>query len=169
MHASDLTMMLAVLRGAGLANAPAPSKDMATSWAAALDDVRPEDAVAAARLWVKNERWWPTPSDIRAIALDRQGDHPSSSAAWALVQPEVYAKQKPPDVAMLALKDVGGIYAVRTTDNSNRLRDQFMRAYQDRLRDARESVAEAHTTAALDGRGDLAQVAAVVTVREAQP
>lgn len=153
MKTNDIRAMLGLLMAARLANAPAEITDTTiTVWGIALDDVTTEAASTAVKDIIRTEKWFPQPATIRERALDAQGHLLSPEEAWKQVQPSEYARAQPHHVTLAALKDIGGIWAVKTSEKPEKTRESFMQAYAVRLQEAREAIAARNTTDHTNGQ-----------------
>lgn len=82
--------MLAVLKSAW-PDFPMPDPQAQTmAYHMALDDVPCEAAMDAARTWIRTEKWFPKPAEIRAMAIDRLLPMPSGEEAWGEVVREIH-------------------------------------------------------------------------------
>lgn len=106
-----------------------------------LEDVPDEDLEAAALEHQLTSKFFPSPSELRALAVERSLHLPAEYEALSQVEARVvWARQPestrgdPPPIDPLvreALEHVGGYYAFRASDRPAVIRGQFLTYYRE--------------------------------------
>ena len=139
---------------------------LVTAWELALGDVPYPAAEAALGTYLREGRFFPAPTEIRALVLDATGAFPSGGDAWRMVLRRIrgtYPGQPaPPWEVPPAVKEtvdqMGGIHALRMSEHPGADEARFLKLYeQNRLQTAREAdvaaVLEGARVPALAGAG----------------
>lgn len=137
-----LTILRATYHNVKLDNLPAT----VDAWHLALVDAPFALISEAARAWIGTEKWFPTPAELRMLAIEQVGALPTGTEAWALVLAHMRSSGAiggapfagPPEVTQ-AVQAIGGWRVLRSSEEPGRDRTAFLRAYEVyRLRTARE-------------------------------
>lgn len=89
-------------------------------------DLDASEASDAVDEWVATERFFPTISEIREVAAMRRLNAPAPAEAWL----QCHGGQAPKHpLALKALQAIGGQWAVRTSENPEFLRRDFVDTY----------------------------------------
>lgn len=138
MTPNDVTKMLAVLKSVYPHH---PISDAAhEAWNMTMQDVPYDAAMPVIKQWMLTEEWFPTPAAIRKQVYQVLSPLPSASDAWLMVMDRIrntYPGFQAPDwdapkIVQDALKDIGGTWAVRQTDDTSRMEQKFRSAYNER-------------------------------------
>lgn len=116
------------------------------AWHLALADAPFGLMQRAARGWIGTEKWFPTPAELRLLAIDQAGVLPSVPEAWAMVLAHIRgtgliggAPFSGPREISQAVAAIGGWRVLRMSEDPGRDRQAFGRAYETyRMRTARE-------------------------------
>lgn len=135
------TAKIVFLLSASLQNRNATVGDtdaMVSGWHLVLADCPYDAALAAAREWLRTERWFPAPADIDGLVRRAALGAPEPWAAWeqAMVRPE--GGRHP--LVRQALKAVGGAYTLGQSSRLDKDRDAFLAAYAEATAAARRTV-----------------------------
>jgi hypothetical protein len=147
-----LTILRATYHNVKLDNLPAT----VDAWHLALVDAPFAVMQEAARAWIGTSQWFPTPAELRMLAIEQAGMLPSGGDAWAMVLRHMRnssihgpAFDGPAPVAQ-AVAAIGGWRQIRCSEEPGRDRTAFLKAYETyRLRAARD--VDMRNLVALDG------------------
>lgn len=156
MNRGEVKKLLALLQ----AHAPQERVTDATTavWEMAMDDVPYEAVLPAVRTWIRASKWFPKPVELRDLVLDHVCGLPTADDAWTAIEREIAASypgrthdgwSNVPELAMKALRQIGGTWAVRHSERREVLRDRFIAVYNDRRREALKDLDVAERWAAL--------------------
>lgn len=136
-----LTVLRATYHNVKLDNAQATMD----AWHLALIDAPYVVMERAARAWIGTERWFPTPAELRMLAIEDAGGLPTGGDAWAMVTRHMrqngplgpkFAGPKPVNDAVMA---IGGWGQLRASEEPAYDRQAFLKAYETyRMRVARD-------------------------------
>lgn len=101
-----------------------------------------EAAHQAALVWMQDNDWPPSAKDLRDIIAERVVGIPDAATAWTQLQDWLKAgypgmpDRRPPLPALIAdaVREIGGTSMVRNAERPDKVRDQFVRAYDTRRR-----------------------------------
>lgn len=111
------------------------------AWSMVLDDVQYHDVLAVLPEWMKEQEWPPDPAQIRNSVIDRLPSAlPSVDEAWQIVQARIAAtypghhmpEWKALDEIQDAVKDIGGLRAIRMSEKPADMEKRFRAAYGER-------------------------------------
>lgn len=145
----ELSLSVASLRAA-FPNANLPAETVAI-YAAALKDLDPADVQEAVVGLIKSSRFFPTVAEIREKVAERRLSLPGPVAAWeeAVARSEGRWEADKTPLVTDALNAIGGIWAVKTSENPVATRAQFLKFFNE-LRDAQVGAFVANGTLELE-------------------
>lgn len=135
------------------------TKLTAQAWHMSLEDVPYQAAQQFLVTWFRTEKWAPDPSEIRlAVGADLLG-LPAVEEAWGMVlrAASAFDSSDLPQAMKVAIRAVGGLYAVKHHDRPDMLRIPFIEAYTFERKDALEHA----DLTQLSGGGDEPQLRAI--------
>lgn len=130
-----LSLSVASLRAA-YPNAQIPRETVAI-YAAALEDLDAADVQDATAALIKRSKWFPTVAEIRETVAERRLKLPGPVEAWTEATGRAdgtFQGERTPLVTE-SLNAIGGVWAVKTTENPVATRAQFLKFFNE-LRDA---------------------------------
>lgn len=132
----ELSLSVASLRAA-YPNQNLPVETVAV-YAAALEDLEPADVRDATAALIKASRFFPTVAEIRERVAETRLSLPGPTAAWleATGRADGTFEGVRHPLVTEALNGIGGVWAVKTTENPVATRSQFLKFFNE-LRDAR--------------------------------
>lgn len=130
MTPKEVTRILAILKSVRVKT----DTDQASvlGWSVALDDVPYPLAERAARRWVRFNRYFPAPVEIRQLVAEELGI-PSPAQAWDRVQDDVLEHKGGEHLTAAekaAVRAIGGTWVIRQSDVPYSIRERFMKAYE---------------------------------------
>lgn len=140
MNRAETAQVMGLLHTALRVQRPATDYAMLLdAWAAALEDIEPADALAAATIILREDQYFPEPSRLRTLVLQATLGLPDADQAWARIQSR---KRQDPgafvgltgsavDALSEAVKALGGWYCLRHSERPERDRDTFYRLWPD--------------------------------------
>lgn len=137
MHLAEVGRLLALIR-ARYPNANLGDPELAArAWAMTLDTAPYDAAEAALRVWFRREKWAPDAAELRELIAERAGVLPSLDAGWAAAREHIRRHGEvggapfggSPAVEE-AVNAVGGWRALRRSEQPERDREAFERAYR---------------------------------------
>lgn len=106
------------------------------AWHMSLGDLEQQSVVEALRHLFTQSPFPPDPVDVRSWIMAESGMAPEASEAWRIAQTAIAIyypghefNYEMPEVVRQTLKDIGGVHNLKMSENSQRDREAFMRAY----------------------------------------
>lgn len=109
---------------------------LVAAWHMVLDDVPPDAAATALKEHMRENKWFPKPAEIRQRVVAHTGAIPDPNDAWSIVQRHIketgYIRPEPliaPQPVKDAVQSIGGISAIRKSEEPEQMRRAFLAAY----------------------------------------
>lgn len=154
-----LTILRATYHNVRLDNAAAT----VDAWFMALSDAPFPVMRQAAQAWIATQQWFPTPAELRMLAIDQAGLLPPAADAWGLVMGHI--RRHPlgvpfdgPAAIEQAVQAIGGWRELRLSEEQSYDRQAFAKAYETyRQRAARDL--DMRTLQAIESGADVKALA----------
>ncbi|MFM9108765.1 MAG: hypothetical protein ACKOWF_18930 [Chloroflexota bacterium] len=137
MNEVETTRLLAVIKSRYPQAALGAPEAAVAAWLLTLEDVPYAAAEEALRRWFRERRWAPDPSELRVAVLQLVNEAPDAADAWEMVLRHIRENGtiggrafSGPGPVVQAVAAAGGWRNLRTSDNPQRDRDAFIRAYE---------------------------------------
>lgn len=140
MDRSDTAKIVKMLLSALRLTRPIPDDEaMLAGWHLALSDLPYDVCERAATTVLREEKFFPEPATVRALALKEIVKLPDADEAWSLIEKRkrdgvnaIVGWSVPTlDAVNDAIKALGGLWALRNSETPTRDREQFYRLWPD--------------------------------------